>query len=163
MAASKGRPPKLKQRINPDSTQTYGDRILEALTQGAFLEHACAYANVSRAAAYEWISKGKDARAQLEEHDDDRSKLNENQLAYMDFADAVERARGVAIVASLHTIRKAAAEGTWTAAAWYLERTQPQHFGRQQRIEIDQPSMSSEAARAKLASLDLGFDLDEAE
>ena len=82
MAASKGRPPKLKQRINPDSTQTYGDRIIEALQTGAFLEHACNYANVSRAAAYEWISKGKDARAQLEEHNGDRSKLydNEHQL-----------------------------------------------------------------------------------
>lgn len=163
MAASKGRPPKLTQRISPDSEQTYGDRIIEALQTGAFLEHACGYANISRAAAYEWLSKGKDARAQLEEHEGDRSKLSANQIAYMDFADAVERARSTAIVANLGIIRKAAHDGTWTAAAWYLERTLPQHFGRQQRIEIDQPSLSNEAAREKLAKLDLGIDDDELE
>ena len=161
MAASKGRPPKLTQQAHGLEV-TYGELIITALRQGAFLEHACQYANVSRSAAYGWIARGKDARAIVEEHGT-TAKLTANELAFMEFADAVERARGEAVIRHLGVIRKAAEQGTWTASAWYLERTLPNHYGRQQRIEVEQTGIGSDAARAKLLALDLGHDTDDAE
>lgn len=155
-----GRPPKLAQRIHPDAPTTYGDRIIQALEAGAFFDDACTFANVSRSAAYEWLARGKDARALVEERGDD-AKLGKNDQLYLDFTDAVERARAGVVVSNLAIIRQAAQSGTWQAAAWYLERTQPQKFGRFQRPDTDEPTMTTDAARAKLLGLDLGYDHDE--
>lgn len=152
-----GRPPKLAQRINPDAPTTYADRIIQALEAGAFFDDACTFANVSRSAAYEWLAKGKDARAVVEEHGPD-VKLPGNDQLYLDFADAVERARAGVVVSNLAIIRQAAQGGTWQAAAWYLERTQPHKFGRFQRPDTDEPTMTTDAARAKLLGLDLGYE-----
>jgi hypothetical protein len=47
-------------------------------------------------------------------------------------------------------IQKAANEGTWQAAAWFLERTNPRKWGRHETVEIgvaeDKPLESSEIA-----------------
>jgi len=65
-------------------------------------------------------------------------------------------------VLSLAVIRSAAAKGTWQAAAWYLERTMPQKYGRFQRLAIEAPvALSSEAARAALLGLDDGYAADD--
>ena len=154
-----GRPPKITQRPDPNDTHTYGSRILEALNAGAFLDDACAYAGISRTAAYESLTKGKDARALLEEHDKTPEDLTDNQRAYLDFTNAVEKARATTTVQSLAVIRSAAAKGTWQAAAWYLERTHPAKYGRFNRPD-DEPvsSMTSEAARAMLIGFDDGYD-----
>lgn len=160
--ARTGRPPKITQRPNPDDAGTYGSRVIEALTAGAFLDDACLYAGISRTAAYEAINKGKDSRALLEEHDKTPADLTENQRAYLDFADAVQRARATVAVQSLAVIRQAAAKGTWQAAAWYLERTMPQKYGRYNRPEDEPlPASSSEAARSALIGLDDGYGSDD--
>ena len=153
--AEKGRQLKLTKRVQPDQPETYGDRILNALNAGAYLEHACAYANVSRATAYGWIARGKDARALLEEHGN-TSQLTNNDKACLDFSDAVEKARAAAVVDNLEVVRAAALNGTWQAAAWFLERTQPQFYGRQQKIEVEHAPLTGDAARQKLLELDLG-------
>lgn len=156
--ARTGRPPKITQRPNPDDAGTYGSRVIEALTAGAFLDDACLYAGISRTAAYEAINKGKDARALLEEHDKSPDELTDNQRSYLDFADAVQKARATVAVQCLAVIRTAGAKGTWQAAAWYLERTMPQKYGRYNRPEdAPPPASSSEAARAKLIGFDDGY------
>ena len=137
---------------------------MQALNAGAFFDDACSYANVSRSAAYEWLAKGKDARAIMEEHEPaegiagDTLKLTKNEQIYMDFADAVERARAGVTVRSLVLIRQAMEGGSWQAAAWYLERTMPQKYGRFQRPAQAEATMSTDAARAKLLGLDLGYE-----
>jgi hypothetical protein len=156
-----GRTPKLLQRINPEQPTTYADRIIEALTAGAFFDDACAYAGVSKSAAYEWLAKGRDTRAVLEEHDKTPDDLKRNERAYLDFTDSVERAKAGVVVSSLVTIRRAAQEGTWQAAAWYLERTQPSKFGRWQRQDEDgEATVTSDTARAHLLGLDDGSNSD---
>jgi hypothetical protein len=155
-----GRPPKISQRPDPGNPQTYGDRVIEALNAGAFLDDACAYAGISRTAAYESLSKGKDARAIVEEHGKAPDTLTDNQRAYLDFANAVEKARATVAVQSLAVIRQAAAKGTWQAAAWYLERTMPHKFGRFQRPddEVQEVTLTAESAKAALLGLDDGSD-----
>lgn len=158
-----GRPPKIQQRPDPAHPQTYGDRVIEALNAGAFLDDACAYAGISRTAVYESLSKGKDARAVIEEHGKPPSELTDNQRAYLDFTNAVEKARATVAVQSLAVIRQAAAKGTWQAAAWYLERTMPQKFGRFQRPEEQESAMTltAESAKEALLGLDDGYASDD--
>lgn len=157
-----GRPPKIQQRPDPANPQTYGDRVIEALNAGAFLDDACAYAGISRTAVYESMSKGKDARAVIEEHGKPLTDLTDNQRAYLDFTNAVEKARATVAVQSLAVIRQAAAKGTWQAAAWYLERTMPAKFGRFNRPEDEAPevTMTAESAKTALLGLDDGYDGD---
>jgi hypothetical protein len=57
----------------------------------------------------------------------------------LDFSVAVEKARAEAREVALDSIRTAAREGQWQAAAWYLERTAPNRYARVERREISGP------------------------
>ena len=48
---------------------------------------------------------------------------------------AVEKAKAEAVSRNVAIIQKSAHHGTWQAAAWWLERTQQQVFGRKQQLE----------------------------
>ena len=61
---------------------------------------------------------------------------DEHQI-YSDFRDAVEKARAEAEAQKLKAIHIAATDGTWQAAAWWLERSFPDRWGRRERIEVD--------------------------
>jgi hypothetical protein len=53
----------------------------------------------------------------------------------MEFSNAVEKAKAEAVSRNVAIIQKSAHHGTWQAAAWWLERTQQQVFGRKQQLE----------------------------
>lgn len=91
------------------------DKIVQALRAGNYIETAAAYAGISKNTLYRWLANAEDENA------DD---------AYRDFRDAVESARAQAEVRNVALIQKAANDGTWQAAAWYLERTAHQRWGR---------------------------------
>ena len=55
---------------------------------------------------------------------------------YASFAKDVEKAEATAEGRHVQNIVKAAAEGTWTASAWWLERRRHQEWGRKDRAEI---------------------------
>lgn len=166
--AKVGRPRKISQTF-PGSERTYGDEIVAALQSGAFFDDACAYAGVAKAAAYKWLSRGRDAIAVAQEHDDDADhthpKIPDDERVFAEFADAVEKARGTAVVGAIGVIRSAM-RGTkdrpaqWQAAAWFLERTRPQQYGRRiVRVENDGPDampLPDEQVIAALAGLDDG-------
>ena len=86
------------------------EALLRYIRAGNYHETACRAAGVSKDFFYHWM------------RDDE------------DFADAVKQAEGDAEAEMLACIREAAlADKTWTAAAWYLERKNPDRFGRQDR------------------------------
>lgn len=72
------------------------------------------------------------------------------------FRDAVEKAENVAEARATTLVVKAAYEGTWTAAAWWLERRRPEQYGRRLAVDV---SIKDEIA--KLAA-EYGVDADEA-
>jgi len=55
-----------------------------------------------------------------------------DESRYIEFVSVVEKARAAAEVQAVALIRQAAMGGTWQAAAWYLERSAPTRWGRQQ-------------------------------
>lgn len=109
-----------KSKYTPETV----DKILNAIAVGAPYVHACGYAGISQDTFERW-------RAQ-----------------HTEFAEAIKKAEGKAVVGWLAKIEKAASEGNWQAVAWKLERRYHEHFGRRdkvnQRLEVVK---STEAAR----------------
>lgn len=108
-----GRPTKL----TPDKH----DRIITALKAGNYFETAARYAGVDPSTAHRWLNRGKDEDAPTE---------------YQEFRNAVESARAEAEARNVALIQQAANTGTWQAAAWFLERTAHQRWGRKQSLEV---------------------------
>jgi hypothetical protein len=111
------------------------DRIIGALRLGNYVEHAATYAGISRATLYNWLKKGDAARQKREAGED----LDETEQRYAHFSEEVDTARAAAIVRNVGIIQQAA-QTNWQAAGWFLERTAPQHFGRQIRTELSGPN-----------------------
>lgn len=103
--------------------QERAERLINAVRAGNYYATAAAYAGISYSTLRRWILKSEDADAPPE---------------YIAFREALEKARADAEVAALAKIQKASNEGAWQAAAWYLERSHPDRWGKreQNRLEI---------------------------
>ena len=106
--------------------------VLAALEAGCTRRAAAGAAGIHHATLYRWM----DADAT--------------------FRDTVEKAEDVAEARATSIVAKAAYEGTWTAAAWWLERRRPEQYGRRLAVDV---SIKDEIA--KLAA-EYGVDADEA-
>ncbi len=137
-------------------TSELQDNIVQALRGGNYLDDAARYAGVAERTVYQWIQKGRMAREALE----DGVEPTANELLYIQFAQAVEKARSDAVVRNLTIIQKAANDGQWQAAAWYLERTNPRKWGRYETVEVTGDSVVTvavspkDALREKLAAME---------
>lgn len=123
--ATRGRPTK----FTPDRTE----RLIEAIRAGNYRITACQYAGISKHTLRNWIAiaQGPDAPPE-----------------YLDFLDALEKAEAEAEAYDLALIRNAArgekdANGEyttkpqWQAAAWRLERKNPERWGRRDATKIE--------------------------
>lgn len=88
---------------------------------GTPVKYICDSLLISEVTWYSWYNKG-------EELDDDR-------ILETKFFKSVKKAKGDLIARNLQVIEKAAQEGTWTAAAWKLERLDFENFGRKEKLE----------------------------
>lgn len=86
-------------------------RLLDALRAGNTRKAACHFAGI------------------------DPSTL-ENWLRISAFSDAVKKAEADAEVRMVGQVAQAARDGTWQAAAWWLERRRPDDYGRVDRVEL---------------------------
>lgn len=84
--------------------------LLNALRLGNTRTAAAAYAEVHRDTFYAW-------------------------MADPTFSDAVEKAEADAEARFVAQIVQAAKDGTWTAAAWWLERRRGADYGRRDRVD----------------------------
>lgn len=116
-------------------TDEVHDRIVGTLRLGNYVEHAASYAGISRGTLYNWLKKGDEARAKRE----NGIELDEVEERYARFSEDVDNARATAVVRNVSIIQQAA-QTNWQAAGWWLERTAPQHFGRQMRTEVSGPN-----------------------
>lgn len=116
-------------------TDEVHDRIVGTLRLGNYVEHAASYAGISRGTLYNWLKKGDEARSKRE----NGAELDEIEERYAKFSKDVDNARAAAVVRNVSIIQQAA-QTNWQAAGWWLERTAPQHFGRQMRTEVSGPN-----------------------
>lgn len=106
--------------------------VLVALEHGCTRRAAASAADIHHSTLYAWM------------HNDPT------------FSDAVEKAENTAEARATTLVVKAAYEGQWTAAAWWLERRRPDQYGR--RLAVD---VSIRDELAKMAA-EYGVDADEA-
>lgn len=106
-------------------TTTVRDRICDAIGHGVYLEDALRLADVNVSAYYRWLEAAEN------EH-------GPHAAEYQAFKEAVEIAQAQYQAHYLGKIREAA-ERTWTAAAWLLERRWPQKYALRNRTELSGP------------------------
>lgn len=123
------------------------DRIMQAVQAGNYLDTAANFAGIDGSTMRRWVQKGEAPSA---------------PEPYRSFCTSLKSARAAAEVRSVALIQQAATGGTWQAAAWYLERSYPERWGRT-RVEVtggpsgdSQPirvEVTAEALEAKLRAL----------
>ena len=109
-----GRPTKLTAAVQK--------AICESIRGGNYADISAQAAGITKQTFYDWLKRGA-----------------AGDQPYSDFADSVQKARAIAQKHMVQTIQDAAID-TWTAAAWWLERTYPIEYGRQ-RIVVEDASM----------------------
>jgi hypothetical protein len=145
----KGRPSKLTPELQ--------ERICQLLKAGNTFRTACEVAGIGYTTGKEWRQRGDDQHPSREGDDD-----------FAAFAAAIRKAEEEAVVRNVALIQKAAANGTWTAAAWWLERKFPAEWAKVDRHEHTGPGgkalqlgqgMSTEQIKARILELaaELGY------
>ena len=104
----------------PKLTKELIELLGTALQNGNYIETACDFAGINRATLYRWLQES--------EADDAKPILKE-------LSDTVMKARAQAEMRNVLRIQKAA-DDSWQAAAWWLERSQPKKWSKQTNVEL---------------------------
>jgi hypothetical protein len=100
--------------------------IAEAVREGLFYTDAAAMYGISRMSINAWMTKGV------------RDEENELDTPEARFAIEVKKARALSTLDSVRNIRRAGQNPAfWMSEAWFLERTQPEQFGKQDRQTVE--------------------------
>ena len=118
------------------------DRLCNALLAGNFIKNACALALIGEATFHRWM---KDAESAPE------------RSALWEFRESVKRARALAEHRNVLIIQKAA-RTNWTAAAWYLERSNPKEWGRKRFVTSNGETTAPPTHTARAAERPLNDD-----
>jgi hypothetical protein len=114
-------------RNTPTMTSEIVDRIVRAVGAGSYLAVAIASAGVPQATFYRWWKRGGDGAGPAD-------------APFREMRARVERARAEGEVRNVGIIANAAQE-SWQAAAWMLERSYPDRWARpSQRDNVEPPS-----------------------
>jgi transposase len=106
-----GRPTKLTEELI--------ETIAISVQLGCSYETAAAAAGVARSTFNVWLRKGKNGEG---------TRLQRKLI------DRIETAAGLRVQGKLAQINQAAQAGDWKAAAWILERIDPDQFAQTQRV-----------------------------
>lgn len=122
-----------------DITEAQVDALTGAVKSGADLDTACHFAGISVPVCYRVLERGKLEAERLEAGE----APDTSEASSLAFWEALRRARAEAVVRNVAQIQKAAQDGQWQAAAWWLERTVPETYGKQR----PQPSIGGEGPK----------------
>ena len=96
------------------------DEICNDIKAGVPIKHAAISHGITEVTFYNWYNQGKTAKSGAKKQ----------------FYDKVEEAKSVAITLRARRIYKAG-ETSWQADAWWLERVDPDNFGRKDTHKVD--------------------------
>jgi transposase-like protein len=138
-------------------TRDVHEQIVDAARAGAFMEDAAASAGVHKSTLYRWMELAEHDEAPVDDiRPENRAAREAHWRACRDLGDALKEARGQAVVDAHHAIRRAwTVEGTWQAAAWFLERTDPARYSRR-TVEVvgkDDGPVQLQTARSTIEGL----------
>jgi transposase len=108
--------------VDKDKTKV----LLDALRGGSDINTAAQYAGLNYQAVYRWVERGQRENEHIE-----RGFLpREGEKDFLELWQAMRKARAEAVVRNVAQIQKAANQGDWKAAAWWLERTVPEFYSK---------------------------------
>jgi transposase-like protein len=93
--------------------------IIDLIRSGAFVKTAAQANGISESTLHYWVSRADEPDA---------------DPMYSEFSEALTRARALAEVDAVKLIVEAGHKH-WRAAAWFLERSFPEHYGNRRRLE----------------------------
>ena len=96
------------------------DEICNDIKAGVPIKHAAISHGITEVTFYNWYNKGKKAK----------------KGKFRDFYNYVEEAKSIAITLRARRIYKAG-QANWQADAWWLERVDPENFGRKDHHKIE--------------------------
>lgn len=108
-------------------------RIVDAIKAGNYTEVAAEAAGVSKRTYYYWMERGRKEAERLEQNPSARPRKSE--APFLQFFQAVKQAKAEAELRDLSIISNAARSGNWQAAAWKLERSHPERWGKKETTE----------------------------
>lgn len=114
--------------------------LLAAVRSGTDLDTSCHFAGLSNSQVYRWLERGKIESERIEAG----HEPTDAEAEFLNFWDELKKARASAITRNVAHIQKAAQEGTWKAAAWWLERTVPEVYGTKNQRQA--PAVSGETS-----------------
>lgn len=129
--------------------------LVQVLADGNYTATACQYVGIGESTFYEWRERGQREVERLDLQGLDGEALaleaccgdvvealgrcpepfDPEEWVFVVFRYQTERARSRAEVKTLKLIRNAA-DNSWRAAAWFLERTKPERYGLRQSANL---------------------------
>jgi len=97
------------------------EELIEALRSGSYRIDACRAAGIHYNTLLSWEKKGE----------------SQTSGEYVDFLDALRRAEAEAVVSNVEVITRAAQDGDWRAAAWFLEHKYPDKWSRLEKRAVE--------------------------
>jgi len=120
-------------RLNPDLLQ----QISVLCDKGLFEKHIMALVSIAPSTWYYWKKEALKLEKALAKGELVYESLPEDDQKILQFLEIVKKGRSVAIKENLDNITLAGKDPDhWQASAWFLERTDPEHFGRKERVEL---------------------------
>ena len=123
---------------------------------GSTIPDACAYVGISEASYYRWMKIGRALNAGHKrdaEHQYIPAKVADRDQ-YLEFFKRLKKARSVMRVEAIAIIRLAAQDGNWQAAAWLLERSDPEHWRRKVVVQDGKVDVTSDGQPIGNATID---------
>ena len=96
------------------------EKICGIIAEGNYFKTATLAVGISETTFYRWKERGERAKSGI----------------YRKFWESVKRAEAEAEQKYLGVIKDAANDGTWQAAAWYLERKHFDKWGKKEKHEV---------------------------
>ena len=109
-------------------TKALQKQIIEILEAGNYQKTAYESLGINERTYFKWIEVGEKAQKKEE-------KLTKTEETCLQFFQSIKKAVQSARQVNLAIICKAAQDGSWQAAAWFLERTDFEHFGNKSKFE----------------------------
>ena len=105
-----------KSKLTEELIQEAHDLVAE----GNYIKDVYPIFGIGEVTWYRWLREGEAAKSGLKRQ----------------FWQAIKKAEKEAIIKNVGIIQKAAEEGNWQAAAWWLERKYFQDWGRKDKVDL---------------------------
>ncbi len=109
------------------------NKIVEYISHGNYISTSCQACGISHRTYDTWIKHGEELAEHIESG---KNHIEESQLIYLQFFEAIKKAESEAEAKNVQIIQSVAPKN-WQAAAWLLERKYPEKYGKREVLDIN--------------------------